>query len=56
MSRKPGRPLPPFFWGDNVGRSSQVWRRLLSVGDQHMEKHVYIEITELNLNLTVYAW
>lgn len=38
MSRKPGHPLPLFFWGDNAGRSSQAWPRLLSVGDEHMEK------------------
>lgn len=36
MSRKPGRPLPPFFSVDNAGRSSQVWPRLLSIS--HSEK------------------
>lgn len=49
MSRKRGRPLPPFSLVDNAEKSSQAWQHLLSGGYYHTE------ITELNQHL-VHNW
>lgn len=46
-SRTPGRPPPPFSWGDNAGRSSLAWPHLLSVEDQNIQSRNNVNRLEI---------